>query len=167
MKKILISPYSSKHPEAIIRPDLKNWKNPKDYPWWNEVVLGLKQLGYYVIQVGVSGEKPINSVDEFKVGLSFKELLSTLKGCVTYISVDNFFHHFAHYYGITGIVIFGKSDPDLFGYKDNRNLLKDKKYLRPDQYRMWTQTDYNEDVFVNPSIVLSEVIKTSPVGNTT
>jgi ADP-heptose:LPS heptosyltransferase len=52
------------------------------------------------------------------------------------------------------IVLFSKSDPDIFGYPHNINLLKDKELLRPDQYRVWSQCMYDPNAFVDYRILV-------------
>lgn len=154
MKKILISPYSRK---------LRKFKenevdkiNPKNYPYWKEVVSELKLQGYYVIQVGVFGENLIGA-NEVKFNLKLKDLKELLLQSDGWISVDNFFNHFATYYKKRGVVIFGKSDPNIFGYSQNINLLKDRKYLRKNQFDLWEQDDFKEEVFISSNIVVSSI----------
>jgi hypothetical protein len=38
---------------------------------------------------------------------------------------------------IPGCVIWGVSDPNIFGYFYNKNILKNKSYLRNDQFGVW------------------------------
>jgi len=138
INKIIISPYTSR---------LKNgMRNAKQYPFWKELVSLLKERNIYTLQVGVNGEERIGSND-YKMNLSLYELKEILFEYDTFISVDNFFHHFAHYYKKTGIVIWSKSDPILFGYSDNMNILKDRKYLRPDQFGVWSMCKYEKEAF--------------------
>ena len=67
-------------------------------------------------------------------GLGPKKLLKLAQESNAWISVDSFFQHFCSYYKIpNGIVIFSQSDPNIFGYPGNINILKDRAYLRPDQ----------------------------------
>jgi len=76
----------------------------------------------------------------------------------TFISVDNFFPHFCNHYNLkSGIVIFSKSDPKIFGYKQNKNLLKDVKYLRPDQFGLWDSCNYEQDAFVLPQQIIDNI----------
>lgn len=56
-----------------------------------------------------------------------------------------------------GIVLFAKSDPEIFGYPENINLLKDKKYLRWDQFGPWEATDFVEEAFFKPDRVMVEL----------
>ena len=147
--KIIISPYSQK---------LRNGKNnPKNYPYWNELVRELKKNNFYVIQTGVKGEEFIEGVDEIQFNRPYKELEELLKECNIFISVDNFLPHLANCIGVRGIVLWGQSDPDIFGYKENINLLKNKKYLRKNQFDIWENCEYNRDSFVSISDIISSI----------
>ena len=82
-----------------------------------------------------------------------------------FISSDNFLQHFVHYYQlpIKGIVIWSLSDPRLFGYPENINILKDKKYLRKEQFLWWHSEPYNNDAFPGVGKILDEVKKLEKV----
>jgi ADP-heptose:LPS heptosyltransferase len=150
MKKIVISPYSRA---------LRNGKNnPKNYPWWGEVVALLKEQGCKVIQVGTKGEGPIPGVDDVLLNLPLKELKELLEECDTWASVDNFFQHFAYLHGKPGVVIFGQGNPLIFGHPQNKNLLKDPKYLREKQFDIWEAIAFNQDAFVDPATVVKALL---------
>ena len=136
---IIISPYSKKTPTGQ--------SSAKDYPFWKELI---PLLPGKVVQIGAKGETPL--VEDFRT-YSFAELKEFIKEMDFFISVDNFFPHFCHHYGRHGIVLFGKSDPKLFGYEENMNLLKDRKYLRPDQFLWWHSEKQDPEVFVSPEEV--------------
>jgi ADP-heptose:LPS heptosyltransferase len=147
--KIIISPYSR---------GMRNGKlNPKNFPYWKEVINLLIQNGHEVIQVGVEGEEGL--VSDFRKGLSLDKLKELINECDTWISVDNFFNHLANHTSKIGIVIFGMSDPKIYGYPQNINLLKDRKYLREKQYDIWECCEFDENVFVKPEAVLKAVNK--------
>ncbi len=131
-------------------------ENPKNYPHWETVVSSLRAKGYYVIQVGVKDE-PLIGADSVRHGMSLKDLKELLMQSSGWISVDNFFNHFATYHGKRGIVIFGRSDPEIFGYPQNINLLKDRTCLREKQFELWEQDEFNADVFVAPENVVSAI----------
>lgn len=109
-----------------------------------------------IIQVGVEGEEKL--VEDFRKGLSPKELLELLNEVDVFIAVDNFLPHMAHHYGIRGIVIWGKSDPMIFGYPENLNLLEHRSLLRKDQFNSWESCKYDPDVFVSSYIVIDNVL---------
>ncbi len=143
---ILLAPWAKK-----LRADKPH---PKNYPYWKEVIQEIREP---IIQVGVEGE--VQLVDDFRKNLSLKELGELVNQCKTWISVDSFFQHFCWDLGKPGIVIWGPSDPNIFGHPENVNLLKDRSFLRPNQFWWWEQYDFNKDSFVEPKIVLDALQK--------
>lgn len=143
----------------LIAPFCKYMRNgkdhPKNFPYWHNLVQLLSNAGHELIQIGIEGEEQL--VPDFRKGLSFKELKDLIMECDLFISVDTWLQHAAHHYGKRGIVIFGQSDPAIFGYPENVNLLKDKKYLRKNQFWLWEQAEYNRDAFVTAEEVAKEV----------
>ena len=150
MPKIIISPYSRL---------LRNGKpNPKNYPFWPELIQLLSEKNMHVIQIGVIGEKEFD-VDEVLFDKPLKELVSLLHECDYWISVDNFFQHLAYVHNKPGFVIFGKSDPNIFGHKENINILKDRKYLRSLQFDIWERIEQSDECFVEPEIIIDRISK--------
>ena len=143
---IIISPYA----KMMVNGE----KHPKNYPYWKELVSLIEEP---IIQVGIEGEEQL--VEDFRENLSLLSLANLVKKCKTWISVDSFFQHFCWDLGKPGIVIFGQSDPNIFGHPENVNLLKDRKYLREKQFWLWTQTTFNEEAFVKPDIVIGQLQK--------
>ena len=154
---VLISPYSQKLPEE------KAKRNPKNYPYWEEFIFFLKKElpQVNIIQVGVSSEDTLKGIDNVAHNLKPDQLLKLVQSCNAWLSVDNFFQHFCSYYKIpNGFVIFGQSDPKIFGYSINTNVLKNPKYLRPQQFQFWWQTEYKEEVFVSAEDLVKIVLPT-------
>ncbi len=146
----------------IIAPYARGMRNekphPKNYPWWPEVI---KQIDDEIIQVGVEGETQL--VPDFRKNLSLTELGKLVDECTTWISVDSFFQHFCWDRKKYGIVLFGQSDPLIFGHPENMNLLKDRKYLRDKQFWLWEQCEFKKDAFVQPKKVI-EALKNFDVN---
>jgi ADP-heptose:LPS heptosyltransferase len=90
---------------------------------------------------------------------SLKDMETTISKFDLFISVDNFVPHLAYTIKKRGIVLWGKSDPTIFGYSENVNLLKDKKYLRARQFDIWESEKYDQSVFILPQKVMEEVKK--------
>jgi ADP-heptose:LPS heptosyltransferase len=143
---ILIFPYAKQL--------LNGQENPKNYPiqYWKELLAMIKEP---VVQVGVEGEEQL--VPDFRKNLSMADLAKLVKECRTWISVDSFAQHFCWDLDKPGIVIFSQSDPNIFGHKENKNLLKDRKYLRPHQFWLWTQTVYDINAYVSPLEIYQEL----------
>jgi ADP-heptose:LPS heptosyltransferase len=152
MKTVLISPYAQA---------LRNGKeNPKNFPYWSELILLLNNSGIKTVQIGASKDKPIAGITDFRQNLKLSEIIQLIKEYDTWISVDSFLQHLNHNYERKrGVVIFSQSNPDIFGYKENINLLKHKKYLREKQFWLWEQCEYNKDAFVTAEDVHAAVIK--------
>lgn len=141
---IIISPYSKK---------LRNGKeNPKNYPYWKELI---ELIDDPIVQVGITGETQL--VDIFHQNLSLKELEELILKCKIWISVDSFFQHFAWDIGKPGIVLWGPSDPNIYGHPENINLLKDRSLLVPNQFLMWEQQSYRTECFVDPKEILKHI----------
>jgi ADP-heptose:LPS heptosyltransferase len=143
-KTVIISPFSQK---------MRNGKrNPKNYPFWTEVVNALRNNGVKTIQVGVSGEDDIGA-DERHNNLPLEQLAELVKSCDTWASVDNFFHHFCVVQKKPGVAVFGKSDPNIFGHPQNHNIIKDRAFLRKTQYAIWEEEEWDEKVWVHPDVI--------------
>jgi len=145
---ILISPYSRK---------LRNGnRNAKDYPYWKELYQMLKQIDKDIVQIGVQGEKRLSA--DFRRNLPLEEIEELIIKSKFWVSVDNFLPHMAHHYKKIGLVIWGQSDPIIFGYPENINILKDRKYLRENQFDIWENCKYDENVFVKPEVIINELL---------
>jgi ADP-heptose:LPS heptosyltransferase len=143
---IIISPYSKK---------LRNGKNnPKNYPFFKQLV---ELIDEPIVQIGIEGEEQL--VEDFRKNLSLKELGSLVNECRTWISVDSFFQHFCWDLGKPGIVLWGQSDPNIFGHPENINMLKDRKYLREKQFWIWEQCEFRDDCWVSPEEVVKQLNK--------
>ena len=145
---IIIAPYAQK-----LR---TNKENPKNYPYWELLVQELQKT-MHVVQVGVEGEKQL--VPDFRKNLPIPALRELLWQCKTWIGVDSFFQHLAWDEGVSGIVLWGPSDPLIFGHPENINLLKDRSYLTENQFLWWESTEHKNDRFVKPIEVLAYLNK--------
>ena len=141
---ILISPYAK---------ELRNGKqNPKNYPYWPEL---LKQIDEPVIQVGISGETQL--IADFRQNLSLFELRKLISECRTWISCDSMFQHLAWDCGKPGIVLWSVSDPNIFGHKENTNLLLDRSMLSENQFLWWETVEHDASKFVKPELILKHL----------
>jgi ADP-heptose:LPS heptosyltransferase len=136
---ILIQPYAQK---------LRNgMPNAKTYHRWSELIHRLYELDKNVVQIGLDGEEQLTDV--FIKQPSLKYIKDLVTGCSIWIAVDSFLPHFAR--GIKpGVVIWSVSDPNIFGYKDNLNILKSRKYLRGNQFGIWEQQSFIKEAFLPP-----------------
>jgi ADP-heptose:LPS heptosyltransferase len=143
---IIISPYSKKL--------LSGKQNPKNYPYWEELI---SQINEPIVQVGIEGEKQL--VPDFRKNLPLIELRKLIQECRIWISCDSFFQHLAWDEGKRGIVLWGVSDPLIYGHPENINLLKDRSYLSENQFLWWEFTEHKDERFVKPNEVLAYLNK--------
>jgi len=127
--------------------------SPKNYSHWVSVVSGLVKAGHEVVQVSTSSEPDVQGARRMN-DLTFQKIGALLATASTWIAVDNFLPHMAWTLSQPGVVIFGLSDPDIFGHRENINLLKGRHFLRARQFGLWSQADPNPEAFVSPEIVV-------------
>lgn len=127
-------------------------RNPKNYPWWPELIEKLQAEGHEITQVGLEGEQQL--VEDFRKNLSLTDLSDLMQSADTWIGVDSFGQHLGWDLGIRGMAIFGQSDPVIFGHVENVNVLKSRDYLREQQFWWWEQAEYREDAFLEPEEIL-------------
>lgn len=149
MKTLMISPYSKPRPNG--KPCAKN------YPWWKELVALLDKEGVKTIQIGTKNEAPIGA-HNFVVDLPLDTIKKDLLTCSGWVAVDNFLPHLGASIGKRGVVIFGPSDPKVFGHTSNINVLKDRKYLRPLQFATWHEEEMVEERFARPEEILKIIL---------
>lgn len=151
---IIIQPFAARLPSGL--------ENAKNYPHWEKLVELLEAQGHDILQVGVFGEKQL--VQDFRPNLSLKEHKEMLDHADMFICVDSWYQHFAHYYGKRGIVLFGPSNPRIFGWKENMNLFADAKYFRKYQFDIWHSEIHKPEAFVSAEEVV-EWVKTFEANN--
>lgn len=138
---IIISPYAKPLPDGSA--------NPKNYPHWQQL---LDLIPDVVLQVGKRGEPPL--VDHCMWDLPLDGLRKLLQDCTTWISCDSMFQHLAWQTGKRGIVLWGQSDPLIFGHEENINLLKGREYLYHNQFLSWDLIPMRHDCWVEPQQVI-------------
>lgn len=153
---IIISPYAKRL--------LSGKQNPKNYPFWKELIAMIDQP---IVQVGIEGEEQL--VEDFRVGLPIVELRGLIQQCDTWISCDSFFQHLGWDEGKKGIVLWSVSDPEIFGHPENINLLKDRSCLASNQFLWWDSVDHDPAKFVGPKMVfnvLKQMLSVEETGKT-
>lgn len=151
---ILISPFS--------QPLRSFQQNPKNFPHWQELITMLNKSGKIdeIWQIGVGNEYRFEGVTHKFFNKPLTEIVELANKATVWLSVDNFMPHLCNTFDVKtkGIVIWSKSDPKHFGYPQNRNLLKDEKYLRKDQFFIWDMCNFDENAFVSAQVVFDEIM---------
>lgn len=147
-KNILIAPFSK---------EAKNWEIEN----WKELVNKVKEkYGYNVLQIGTFEDTQIKGTDIIFRNRSFEEIKKLIQNSRLIISVDSFLQHFCKTLNKKCIVIWGPSDSNIFGYKDNVNIHGNKEYLRKYQFHLWAECEpIDKSAFPSVEEVLKEVDK--------
>ena len=124
--------------EGVLRRFKKIVENQRDSAEEDSIKKSAKNLLKKIRKVE-DGEQEIKGVKSFLRGLSFADIRLLLDRVDFWISADNFFQHFAHYYGKKGFVIFALSDPKIFGWEDNINLQVKGKRKGKSMARDWVR----------------------------
>jgi ADP-heptose:LPS heptosyltransferase len=143
---ILIAPYSK---TLLNRTD-----NPKNYPYWPELIDLLKNEGYITTQIIYDKEAPLNTND-FVLNPSVETLTSLIKNCNFFVCVDTYLQHMAKHYNKYGVVLWALSDPNVFGYSNNINILKSREYLRTNQFNTWHNVPNNIHAWLDANSVMN------------
>src|ERR1041385_3528364 len=126
--------------------------SPKNYPYAKELAR-LLEKDHELIQVGGGNDEQV--AKEFRRNPSFDEVCQLIQGSDTGICVDSFLQHAFWFLDRRAIVLFGVSDPLIFGHPENLNLLRDRKFLRPNQFDLYYTNNYKPEAFVSPEDVVS------------
>jgi len=105
-------------PPEKARTRVKDWVKEG----WEKLVVDLRKSGCLVWQVGITGEEKIDGCDSYLFDLDYRNVIAILDKCVTWISVDSFLNHAGHAIGKPGVVLFGPTDPKIFGHDSNLNI---------------------------------------------
>lgn len=141
---IVISPWSKRLPNHT--------PNPKNYPWWPELI---SKLPDPIVQVGVSGETQL--VSDFRQNLTLQDLATLIHTCEFWISCDSFMQHYAWDLGKPGVVLWGPSDPIIFGHPENLNITKGRDFQSKDQFLMWNLIENRTDWWYSPDQVVEQI----------
>ena len=130
---------------------------PKDW-WQNLVNRMMAPPGIEMIQLVSKDSEALANVNVHKGTLaSIEELIKSVDGFVT---IDSFLQHMVAKIRpeMIGVVVWTVSDPDIFGYPANYNVVN-RQYLRADQYNIWPDAPYNFNAIPKAEDVLKGVEK--------
>lgn len=123
--------------------------NPKNYPYRNNLI--------ELISVSGTNGFPLDDIVEIKTAIPLTESMELINKADKIICIDSYLQHLCWYMGKKAVVIFGQSNPDIFGHKENINLLRDVRYLRKHQFDKWELCPYIEKAFVLPEQVIKAI----------
>ena len=150
---LLFAPFAARGPSLGGKPSPKDYPNPKE-------LCALLEKEHEVIQV--AGNDDVQVAKDVRRNLPFEQVAELIKWSDTGVCVDSYLQHHYWHLGKPAVVLFGISDPVIFGHPENLNLMRDRAYLRPNQFDLYYLNDYKPDAFVSPEEVL-EALRTSEI----
>lgn len=117
---ILIQPYGGRmnFGEREILTDNKNWFKES----WEELVKELNK-SFDTVQVGGLKEEPIKGITTYLMGqTNVRQTIALVKNSLTFITVDSFLNHVGPAVGKSGVILFGRSNPYIYGHDTNKNI---------------------------------------------
>lgn len=113
----------------------------KNYPNFHTIAKFLRENMeiYPIIQLGSGKDEKFDWADWHFFDLPLDKLAKLLESCSFWISVDSFIPHLCQTEELEtlGIVIWGPSDPKIFGYDQFINLTGDDPNYTRDPYLWW------------------------------
>lgn len=94
----------------------------KEWPinYWKDLITRNPQ--YDFVQLGVSGEPRLEGTVKIPDGLDLRPEFAILKHCRAFVGVESCFAHAASAFKLPGVVLFGASNPEVWGHPNNINL---------------------------------------------
>lgn len=149
-------------PFAASQPHLNGSGSPKSIPLAKELAQIIMAAGHQLIQIG--GEEDEQVTPDFRKNLSFDEVGKLIETSDTAICCDSYLQHHCWLLNKKAIVIWGISDPLIFGHSLHHNLLKDRRFLRPNQFDLYYSDQHRPDAFPSPWKVIEELRLWNPDG---
>ena len=120
---ILIHACASKvnySPKVKLSPN-KDWFDDN----WKKLI-SLLNKDFDIVQVGGPNEERIEGITTYLMGqTTIRQTMALVKNSLTFVSIDSFINHVGPAVNKSGVVLFGRSNPYIFGHNMNVNVWVD------------------------------------------
>ncbi|HYC29679.1 MAG TPA: glycosyltransferase family 9 protein [Chitinophagaceae bacterium] len=130
--QIFLTPAEDKQAKAI----LSAYKNPiilhttptfsKNKEWehhnWEKLVEEMPDHTF--IQLGLANEEKVKGAVDLRGTTTFRQATALVKHAMSFVGVDSGLAHSTNAFGIRGVVLFGPSNPHIWGHDNNINMYK-------------------------------------------
>jgi ADP-heptose:LPS heptosyltransferase len=101
-----------------------NFSQNKAWPLgnWEELIRRMPE--YSFIHLGLATEDKVEGAIDFRGRTTFREALAYVKNALSLVGVDSSLAHAANAFNIPGVVLFGASNPEVWGHDSNINIYK-------------------------------------------
>lgn len=89
---------------------------------WETLVRSMPE--YRFLQLGITGDDTIAGTEDLRGRTTLREAMAIIRRCSSFVGVDSALAHSTNAFGIPGVVLFGASDPAVWGHSNNINIYK-------------------------------------------
>jgi ADP-heptose:LPS heptosyltransferase len=100
----------------------------KEWPIENWQSLVESMPGCTFIQIGLTIEPQLKQAVDLRGKHSFREFMALIKYAKAFTGVDSAFSHVTNAFNIPGVILFGPSEPRIWGHPNNINIYKNLRY---------------------------------------
>src|SRR3989338_4160 len=97
---------------------------------WIDLVQLLRKEGLFVLQLGKHQDTHIKGAYSLLGVTSPAQAIGLACRCSAIVTVDNFFVHVAHLVGVPAVVVWGPTDPHVYGYPEQIHLKGSREYCQ-------------------------------------
>lgn len=111
-----------KNPIAMHITSLTSKNQEWDLESWEALVEQMPE--YTFIQLGTESEARVKNAVDLRGKVSFRDTLALIKYSRSFVGVNSSFSHATNAFDIPGVVLFGPSQPAIWGHDNNINIYK-------------------------------------------
>lgn len=129
-----VSIYLTGEEEQAAQKQLTAYKNPviihitsrcsKNQEWplenWSQLVKEMPENTF--LQIGMPDEECVPGTIDLRGKTSFREAAALIKSARSFVGINSVFSHVTNAFLTPGVVLFGASQPDIWGHSNNINL---------------------------------------------
>jgi len=141
---------------VVIQTSTGSQGKAKNWPYFADLIALNPEVEF--IEILIPGQVPVEGATPFTG--TRREIINLLNECSLFISIDSWLQHLAKWNtDADGVVIFSRSNPALFGYKEFENVFKSNKYFKASPYEAWGPMDILADAFPTVEQVQNSFVK--------
>ena len=114
----LLAPY----PKPVIVHNTAVFSKLKEWPVDKWEALVRRNPNITFIQIGKIDDRPITGCVDLRNKTSLRLSFSLIREARSFIGIDSAMSHVTNAFGVPGVVLFGPSDPEIWGHSNNINL---------------------------------------------
>jgi ADP-heptose:LPS heptosyltransferase len=117
---------------------------------WETLVKSMPECTF--IQLGNPDEKKLEGAVDLRGKTTMREAFALIKYAKSFAGVNSFFSHVTNAFGTPGVVLFGASNPHIWGHSNNINLYKPTRCAPCIDTLLWFNCPYEKRCMQNITV---------------